>query len=68
MDNWHERFKDMKRGLKKLEGPGTNDQIAEIIGNTPASVKDATQPNKELPRWARLSVVLYERYIRDHVK
>jgi hypothetical protein len=40
-----------KRGL-------TNAKIAEILGITADTVKDMTQPNKKLPRWA--VAMLYE--------
>jgi hypothetical protein len=46
----------MKSGLKL-----TNSDIANIIGNTPDSVKSTTQPNKDLPRCLKLSIVVYER-------
>jgi hypothetical protein len=46
----------MKSGLKL-----TNSDIADIIGNTPDSVKSTTQPNKDLPRWLKLAIVVYER-------
>lgn len=39
----------------------TNSKIAEIIGNTEDSVKSTTQPNKDLPRWLKLAIVVYER-------
>ena len=54
--NWHDRFKAMKRHLNL-----TNSDISEITGNTYNSVKTTTQPNKDLPRWARLAVVVFER-------
>ena len=56
MSNWHERFKKMKKefGL-------TNFDIAEITGNTADSIKTVTQPNKEIPRWLKLAIVVYER-------
>lgn len=53
--NWHQRFKEMKEGLGY-----TNSDIAEITGNTSDSIKSATQPNKDLPRWLRLAIVIYE--------
>jgi len=56
LDNWHERFKAMKSGLVL-----TNSDIAEITGNTADSVKSVTQPNKEIPRWLKLAIVVYER-------
>ena len=54
--NWHNRYKTMKSALKL-----TNADIANIIGNTPDSVKSTTQPNKELPRWLKLAIVVYEK-------
>ncbi len=53
--NWHQRFKEMKEGLDY-----TNSDIAIITGNTADSIKSSTQPNKELPRWLKLSIVIYE--------
>jgi DNA-binding XRE family transcriptional regulator len=53
---WHNRFKAMKSGLGL-----TNSDIAEIIGNSTDSVKSVTQPNKEIPRWLKLAIVVYER-------
>lgn len=46
----------MKSALKL-----TNADISDIIGNTPDSVKSTTQPNKDLPRWLKLAIVVYER-------
>jgi len=54
--NWHNRFKSMKSGLGL-----TNSDIAKITGNSADSIKSVTQPNKELPRWLKLSIVIYER-------
>ena len=54
--NWHKRYKVMKSGLKL-----TNSDIADIIGNSADSVKSVTQPNKEIPRWLKLAIVVYER-------
>lgn len=53
--NWHDRFKAMKTGLGY-----TNADIAEITGNTADSIKSATQPNIEIPRWLKLAIVVYE--------
>jgi len=39
----------------------TNSDIAEITGNTEDSIKTTTQPNKDLPRWLKLSIVIYEK-------
>jgi hypothetical protein len=41
----------------------TNSDIAEITGNSPDSVKSVTQPNKEIPRWLKLAIVVYERMV-----
>jgi DNA-binding XRE family transcriptional regulator len=54
--NWHNRFKEMKKGLGY-----TNSDIAHITGNTPDSIKSSTQPNKDLPRWLKLAIVVFER-------
>lgn len=56
MSNWHDRFKAMKKALGY-----DNKDIADIIGNTPDSVKSTTQPNKDLPRWLKLAIVVFER-------
>lgn len=53
--NWHQRFKEMKNGLGY-----TNSDLARITGNTADSIKSSTQPNKEIPRWLRLAIVVYE--------
>lgn len=52
---WHQRFKEMKSGLGY-----TNANIAGITGHTPDTIKSSTQPNKELPRWLKLAIVIYE--------
>lgn len=54
--NWHNRYQKMKSELEL-----TNSDIAEITGNTPDSIKTVTQPNKELPRWLKLAIVVFER-------
>lgn len=54
--NWHNRYKAMKSAMKL-----TNADISGIIGNTADSVKSTTQPNKDLPRWLKLAIVVYER-------
>lgn len=56
MGIWHNRFKVMKSGLGL-----TNSDIADIIGNSADSIKSVTQPNKEIPRWLKLAIVIYER-------
>ena len=54
--NWHDRYKAMKKGLGL-----TNSDIADIIGNTSDSVKSTTQPHKDVPRWLKLAIVVFER-------
>jgi len=56
--NWHKRYKAMKSGLGL-----TNSDIADITGNGADSVKSVTQPNKDIPRWLKLAVVVYERML-----
>ena len=56
MINWHERYKAMKSGLEL-----TNSDIADITGNSADSIKSVTQPNKDIPRWVKLAIVVYER-------
>ena len=58
--NWHNRYKKMKSSLNL-----TNADISDIIGNTPDSVKSTTQPNKDLPRWLKLAIVVYERMSKN---
>lgn len=55
MNNWHQRYKTMKKALGY-----TNADIAKITGNTVDSVKTTTQPNKDLPRWLKLAIVIFE--------
>jgi hypothetical protein len=61
--SWHVRFRSMKKGMGF-----TNVHIARITGNSYDSIKSATQPKLSLPRWARLSVVIYETLIKDNSK
>ena len=56
--SWHDRYKVMKSGLGL-----TNSDIADITGNSADSVKSVTQPNKEIPRWLKLAIVVYERMV-----
>jgi hypothetical protein len=53
--DWHSRFKKYKKGLNL-----TNRDIAEIIGSSAGSVKSATQPGKDIPKWLKLSIYTYE--------
>jgi len=50
-ENWKRLKKDL--GLK-------NKDIAEIVGLTLDSVKNQTQPSKDLPTWARGMIYVYE--------
>lgn len=50
-----ELFNAMKKDLKI-----TNIDIAEIIGLTPDSVKNQTQPNKDLPTWAKSMIFVWK--------
>lgn len=56
--NWHSRYKKMKSGLGL-----TNSDIADITKNSADSIKSVTQPNKEIPRWLKLAIVVYERML-----
>jgi hypothetical protein len=46
----------MKKGMGY-----TNFDIAIITGNTEDSIKTTTQPKKDLPRWLKLAIVIYEK-------
>ena len=54
--NWHNRFKAMKKALRL-----NNQDIADITGLNYNSIKNQTQPNKDLPRWLKLAIVVFER-------
>lgn len=53
---WHNRFKQMKKSLGY-----TNKDIAEITDLSYDSIKNQTQPNKDIPKWLKLAIVIYER-------
>lgn len=54
--NWHDRFKKMKKAL------GLNNQdIADITELNYNSIKNQTQPNKDMPKWLKLAIVIFER-------
>lgn len=56
MSNWHDRFKQMKKAL------GLNNQdIADITELNYNSIKNQTQPNKDIPKWLKLAIVIFER-------
>ena len=52
----NELFKAMKRELKL-----TNSDIADITGLTVDSVKTMTQPNRDLPAWAKSMIFVWKR-------
>lgn len=54
--NWHDRFKAMKKSLGY-----TNKDIAEITDLSYDSIKNQTQPNKDIPKWLKLAIVIFER-------
>ena len=58
----HERYKAMKEGLNL-----TNSDIAEITGNSAESIKTVTQKNKQLPRWVKLSIYIYEKFNQSKI-
>ena len=47
------------RIMKKFFGI-TNEDIAQITGNTPQSINTATQPSKKLPRNYKLALWVFE--------
>ena len=54
--NWHDRFKVMKKAL------GLNNQdIADITELNYNSIKNQTQPNKDIPKWLKIAIVIFER-------
>lgn len=56
--DWKERFETMKKHFG-----WTNADIAEMIGNSPDSVKNVLS-RKDIPRWAKLAVIVYEHFSR----
>jgi hypothetical protein len=58
----HERYIEMKKGLGL-----TNSDIAEITGNSAESIKTVTQKNKQLPRWVKLSIYIYEKFNQSKI-
>lgn len=55
----HSMFKEFKKELGL-----NNADIAEIVGLTPDSVKTMTQPNKELPSWAKAMVFTWQKILK----
>ena len=57
--NWKQRFETMKKHFG-----WTYSDIAEMIGNSPDSVKSVLS-RKEIPRWAKLAVIVFEHFSRN---
>jgi hypothetical protein len=62
MKNEHQRFRQMKKDLDLK-----NSDIAEITGNKEAGIKNATQPNKPLPRNLKLAIHVHEHHMKTTV-
>lgn len=56
-ENLHLQFKAMKKEIGL-----NNADIAEIIGLSADSVKTMTQPNKELPAWAKSMLFVWKHF------
>ena len=52
----HQQFKELKKELNLK-----NADIAKITGLTVDSVKTMTQPNKELPSWAKSMIFVWKK-------
>ena len=55
--NWHIRYKEMVKELKL-----SNEHISKITGNTTQSIRCVTHKSRALPRWIKLSIVIFEKY------
>ena len=55
----HGLFKEFKAALNL-----TNEDIAKIIGLTADSVKSMTQPNKDLPSWAKAMIFTWIKILK----
>lgn len=57
--NWHNRYKAMKKAMS-----WTNQDVADITRNSLNSIEIVTtKPDDKFPRWAKLSIVLYEQML-----
>lgn len=54
-ENLHTQFKEMKKDIGL-----NNADVAKIIGLSANSVKSMTQPNKELPAWAKAMIYVWK--------
>lgn len=52
----HQDFRDLKKKFNLK-----NSDVAEILGLTVDSVKTLTQPNKELPTWAKAMIYVWKK-------
>ena len=52
----HQDFKDLKKEFNLK-----NSDVSEILGLTVDSVKTLTQPNKELPTWAKAMIYVWKK-------
>lgn len=55
----HLLFKEFKAALNL-----TNEDIAKITGLTSDSVKSMTQPNKDLPSWAKAMIFTWQKILK----
>jgi cytochrome c556 len=58
-----ERFKAMLKDLGM-----DYFKVAEVTGHTPESVKVMLKPSKELPRWCKLVLCVYENKVKKSEK
>lgn len=57
--NWKLRYKAMKKAME-----WTNQDIANITGNSLNSIEVVTtKPDISFPRWAKVSIVVYEKML-----
>lgn len=54
MIDYHEEYKKLKKSMGY-----TNKDVAKMSGNTVDSIRNVTQPNKELPRWLKFAINLH---------
>ena len=61
MKTWNERYKAMKKAFK-----WTNEDVAELTGNTVDSIKSMTQPSKGLPRNMKFAIIVFEKCSKNN--
>jgi hypothetical protein len=52
---WKDRYERMKKHYQ-----WNNEQIADMIGNSPGSVREVVR-KEPFPRWLRLAVIIFEK-------